>query len=103
MSRLSAEFDCESAFQSRPRTCSSSRFADRVVAIETKDFAGGVVQIGDSAAGIGDDDSFLDGIENRLEKTLLLREAKEIILHLLRPDPAETADQFFEEAWFHGV
>ena len=75
--------------------------ADRVFAIKTEDFAGGVVQVSHAALGIGDDDSFLDGIENGLEKSFFLRETKEIILHLLRPDPAETADQFFQETWFH--
>ena len=74
-----------------------------VFAVESEDFAGGVIQVGDAAVGIGDDDSFLDGIEDRLEKTFLLREAKQIILHLLRADAAEAADQFFEKAGFHLV
>jgi len=54
--------------------------------------AGGVVKISDSPFRIGNDDSFLDGIENRFEKTFLLREAQKIILHFLRPDLAEAAD-----------
>ena len=33
----------------------------------------------------------------------LLRQAQQIILDLLRPDPAETSDQFFEKAGFHAV
>ena len=101
MSRLSAASDCESAFQSRPRTCSLERFANRVFAVEPEDFAGCVIQIGDPPFRIGHDDPFLDRIENRLEKTFLLREAEQIVLHLLRTDAAEAADQFFEETGFH--
>ena len=37
---------------------------------------------------IGHDDPFLDGVENRLNQSLLLREPQKIILHLFRPDPA---------------
>ena len=77
------------------------RFADRVFAVEPEDFAGGVIQIGDAAFRIGHDDPFLDGVENRLEKTFFLREAEQIILHLLRPDAAEAADEFFQETGFH--
>jgi len=42
--------------------------------------------------GFGKPDPFLDGIENRFEKTFLLREAQKIILHFLRPDLAEATD-----------
>ena len=101
MSRLSAASDCESACQSSPRTRSSSGLPIELLAIEPEEFAGGIVQISDPAVGVGDDDPFLDGIKNRLQETFFLGEAKEIILHVLRPDPAEAFDQFFEETGFH--
>src|SRR6478736_730894 len=68
------------------------RFAHRVLSIQSEKFAGPVIQIGDAAVRIGDDDSFLNGVEDRLEKTFLLREAEEIVLHLLWPNPAEAAN-----------
>ncbi len=79
------------------------RFADRVFAVEPEDFAGRVIQIGDPAFRIGHDDPFLDRVENRLEKAFFLREAEQIILHVLRPDPAEAADQLLEKTGFHGA
>src|SRR6516164_751429 len=42
-------------------------FAERIVGIDAKQMASRVVQIGDSPFRIGDDDSFLDRIENRFE------------------------------------
>jgi hypothetical protein len=51
--------------------------------------------------GIRDDDSFLDRIENCLEKTFFLREPQKIILHFLWPDFAEAADQFVNKTGFH--
>ncbi len=77
------------------------RFADRLVAVEAEDVAGRVVEIGNAPLGVGHDDPFLDGIENRLEETFLLGEAEQIILHLLRSDAAEALNQFFEESRFH--
>jgi hypothetical protein len=52
---------------------------------------------------IGHDDPFLNGVEDRLEKTFLLGQTQKIILHLLRPNLAEPANQFFEKAGFHGI
>ena len=76
-------------------------FADRIFARESKKLAGRVVQISNSAGGIGDNDSLLDGVENGLEKSFLLSQAQQIILHLFRPDLTEPPDQFFEKAGLH--
>ena len=103
MSRLSAPADLRERVPIQAANAFVQPFADGCFRIQAKDFAGGVIQISDSPAGIGDDDSFLDGVENGLEKTFLLREAKEIILHLLRTDPPEPADQFFEKTGFHAA
>ena len=75
--------------------------ADGCFRIQTEKFAGGIVHISDAPIGIGDDDSFLDGVEDRLEKTFLLREAEEIVLDLLRVDAPQASDQFFEKTGFH--
>ena len=68
---------------------------------ETEKFAGSFVQVGDPAFRIGDDDSFLDRVENGLEKTFFLGEAQKIILHFTRIDLPEATDQFFNESRFH--
>ena len=78
-----------------------AEFADRIFALEAEDFAGRVVQVGDAAVGVGHDDPFLDGIENRLKKTFFLSETEEVILHFLRTNPAEATDEFFEKSRFH--
>src|SRR5437867_3147502 len=67
-------------------------FADRIAGINSKQIAGRIVEISDPAFRIGNDDSFLNGVEDGLEKTFLLRQSQEIILHLFRPDPAEALD-----------
>ena len=76
-------------------------FADCILAFQSKQFAGRIVQISDAPVRIGHDDPFLDGVEDGLEETFLLREPQEIILHLLRPDAAESLDQFLKEPGFH--
>ena len=72
--------------------------SERIFRFQPEQLAGRVVQISDSTIRIGDDDSFLDGIENRLEKTFLLRQAQKIILHVLRPDFAEATDELLDKA-----
>ena len=44
--------------------------ADGCFRIQTENFARGIVHIRDAPAGIGDDDSFLNGIENRSRENL---------------------------------
>ena len=79
----------------------SEALADRVFRFETKQFAGGVIHIRDAAFRIGDDDSFLNRVEDGLDQPLLLREPEEVILDLLRPHAPKTLDQFIEKARFH--
>src|SRR5207244_12275552 len=62
-----------------------------------------IVQGGDSASLVSDDDPFLNRIENCLEKTFLLSKTQKIILHVLRPDLTEATNQFFNEACFHNI
>src|SRR5438552_6785775 len=78
-------------------------FADRIAGINSKQIAGRIVEISDPAFRIGNDDSFLNGVEDGLEKTFLLRQSQEIILHLFRPNPAESLDYFFKKTRFHDV
>src|SRR5205823_7794754 len=66
-------------------------------------FASCIVQIRNPAFRVGDNDAFLDGIENCLEETFLLRQAQKIILHLLRPDAPESLDEFLQKTGFHGA
>ncbi len=65
-------------------------FADCFAPMKPKQFANRIVEIGDAAFRIGDNDPFLDGVENRLEKTFLLCQAQKIILHLFRPNASES-------------
>ena len=69
-------------------------FADRIVRLKPEYFTSRVVEVGDAPFRIGDDNSFLDGIEHSLQKSFLLRETDQIILHFLRPDSAKVLDQF---------
>ena len=66
--------------------------ADGIADFESKQFAGRIVEVGDASFRICHDDSFLDGVENRFEKTFLLGQAQKIILHLFRPDASESLD-----------
>ncbi len=40
-------------------------------------------------------------LKDGFEKTFLLRQPQKIILHLLRPDVAESLNQFVKETGFH--
>ncbi len=53
--------------------------------------------------GIGDDDAFVDGVEDGLEEALLAGEPQQVILDFLRPDAPDALDEFFEEAGGHGA
>src|SRR5207244_7272981 len=77
------------------------RFADGIRRLQSKQSASCVVQIRDPAVRIGNDDAFLDSIENRFQKTLLLGQAQKIILHLFRADAPEPLDKFFKKTGFH--
>src|SRR6266404_6699741 len=77
--------------------------ADRVLAFEAKQFAGRLIQVGDAAVRIGDDDAFLNGVENGFEKSFFLRETDQVILHVLGANPPEAPDQFFKKTRFHFV
>src|SRR4029077_7784706 len=68
---------------------------------ESEQFAGRIIEVSDTSIRIGDNDSFLNRIENRFEKSFLLRQAEKIILHLLGSDFAEPPNQFLNEAGFH--
>ena len=76
-------------------------FAERIFRFQSEQLASRVVQVSDSTLRIGNDDPFLDRIENCFEKTFLLRQTQKIILHFLRPDFAEATDQFFNKPGFH--
>ena len=78
-------------------------FADGIGPIQAEQFTGGIVQVSDSTARIGDDDSFLDGVKNGFEKAFLLGQAQEIILDIFRADPAEPTDKLFDKARFHAA
>ena len=89
MSRLSAPLRFVRALPIESAHAFVQPFADRCFRLQTENFAGRIVHISDSAARIGDDDAFLDGVEDGLDKALFLRKAKEIVLDLLRPDAAK--------------
>ena len=101
MSRLIGPLELESASQSRSAHAFIEPFADRAFGIETEKFARGIVHVSDPAVSVGDDDSFLDGIETGLDQPFFLRETQQIILHLLRPDAAKTLDEFLEKTGLH--
>src|SRR5437867_1949705 len=77
--------------------------ADYIASLQPKQSASCIVQIRDPAFGIGHNDAFLDGIENRFQETFLLGQAQKIILHLFRPDAAESLDKFFKKTGFHDL
>src|SRR5437660_10754796 len=78
-------------------------FADRILAFQSKQFAGCLIYVGDAPVRIGDDDTFLDGVENDFEKSFFLCETDQVILHLLGTDPPEALDQLFKKMRFHLV
>ena len=86
MSRLTATSDFGKAIPNRVREPAHRDVCRVSPPLQAEKFAGGVVQISDSAFRVGHDDSFLDRIENRLEKTFLLGQLQKIILNVLRPD-----------------
>src|SRR5436305_15341802 len=55
-------------------------FADRVFGVQPEKFTGAIIHISDFAAGIGDNNPFLDRVEDRLEKSFFLRQSQQIIL-----------------------
>src|SRR5438067_1319050 len=75
--------------------------ADRILGVQSEKLTGAVVHVSDFAAGIGDNDSFLDRIEDGFEKSFFLRQSQQIILNIFRLNLAEPTDQFFEKAGFH--
>jgi len=76
-------------------------FADRFACLQPKYSTCCIVEVSDPGFRVGDDDAFLDGIEHGFQETFLLRQAQKIILHVFRPDAAETLDKFFQKARFH--
>src|ERR1700736_119081 len=76
----------------QPANALVQAFSERILCLQSEQLTGGIVEISDSALRIGDDDSFLDRVDDGFEKTFLLRQAQKIILHFLRPDLTETAD-----------
>src|SRR3981081_3399236 len=87
----------------QPANALVQTFAERILRFQSEQLAGGIVEISDSALRIGDDDSFLDRVENGFEKTFLLRQAQKIILHIFRPNLAEATDQLLDKACFHAA
>ena len=78
-------------------------FADYIACLEPKQSASCIVQIRNPPFGIGHNDAFLDGIENRFQETFLLGQAQKIILHFFRPDAAEPLDEFLKKTGFHDL
>src|SRR6266496_5001293 len=75
--------------------------ADCFACLQPKYSTGCIVEVSDPGFRIRYDDAFLDGIEHGFQETFLLRQAQKIVLHVFRPDAAETLDQFFKKARFH--
>jgi len=73
-----------------------------IVAGEAEELAGGVVEEGDIAQGVGDDDALVDGVEDGLEEALFACETQEVVLDFLGADAADALDEFFQEAGGHG-
>src|SRR5438270_5365951 len=97
--------DWPAAFCSRFPIEASDAFrkpvADRIGGFEPEQCTSRLVQVSDASIGIGHNDAFLNGVENRFQKAFLLRQAQKIILHLFRSDPPKPLDKFFNEARFH--
>ena len=87
--------------QSRPVMRSERARPMQSSRVEAEEVAGGVVEEGDAALGVGDDDAFVDGVEDGLEKAFLAGEPQEVVLDFLRADAADALDEFFEEAGGH--
>ena len=51
--------------------------------------------------GTSDDDSFLQHVEDILQKTFLLNDFQNIAAHFFRVDFIKSLDQFVDEAGFH--
>src|ERR1700694_5608938 len=60
----------------QPANALVQTFSERILRFQSEQLAGGVVEISDSAFRIGNDDSFLDRVENGFEKTFFLTQTQ---------------------------
>ncbi len=86
---------------SSPRSRSPSGCAHALLALQSEELARGAVEVIDAPVEVGDDDAFVDRVEDRLEKTLLVREPQQVALHFLRAHPPDAFDEFVEKAGVH--
>src|SRR4051812_42522038 len=78
-------------------------FTDRISSLQSEKLAGSVIQVSDPPLRVGDDDPFLDRVENGLDEPLFLGKLKEIILDVLGADSPEAFDQLVEKTGLHGI
>ena len=78
-------------------------FPNRLVRLEAEELAGRVIHVSDPAIRVRDDDPFLDRVEDGLDEPFFLGELEQVILNVLRPDPAEAFDQLIEKTGLHRV
>ena len=90
-----------SCSHSSPRSRSPSELAHALLALQPEDLARRAVQVIHPPVQIGDDHALVDGVEDRLEETLLIRQPQQIALHLLRAHAADAFDEFVEKAGVH--
>ena len=69
--------------------------------IESEEHAGGIVHVDDRSGGVGDDDTFADGVEDGLEEALVTGQFDKEGFDFLRLDAAEAGEDFVEEGAFH--
>jgi len=77
------------------------RVAGGVFRIEPDQFFGGAIGVGDAAVIVEHDDTFVDGVEDRLEQAALTRQAQEMGLETGRVQPVESFNQFVQKGAFH--
>ena len=70
---------------------------------EAEESAGRPVHVDDVILRVGNNDSLKDGVEDRLEESLLLREELEVVPEVGRFDEADPLDQFVDKSPVHGV
>ena len=85
----------------QPAQTFGQRLTHAGLALQAEEGAGGAIQIGNAPADVGHDHPLVDGIENRLQKTLLIGQPQQIALHILRAHAPETFDKLVEKPGIH--
>ena len=77
--------------------------AHRPLRVNPQHLGGSRIEVTDFPIPPGYNDAFLNGVEERFEKTLFPRKFQHETLQALRVHPVNAPDQFVEKSTLHGV